>query len=352
VADHASRLGNGGTVSGPLHERAEEYLRLRNRLGYELINPGRLVRTFADYCDAAGIGCVTVQVALDWAMLPQGGTAWYHYRRLGAVRGFATYLNALDPAHQIPPADLLSCRYVRRAPRILTSTEIDALLSAAAALRDARRGKRPALRGATYQTIIALMAVTGIRPCEVLRINDADLASDVLTVHGKNHKDRKIPLHTTTLAALADYVRLRDQTFPGYAGPSLFVTIHAGRPSYCQLRDVFAELVDASGLAPDEPTGGSAGPAEAGGRRPTLGSLRHSFAVSTLIGWLVSGTDVNINLPALSTWMGHSAPQFTYWYLQAVPELLQAAAGHMVDIAAVTPLDPLPRRTPWRRMPS
>ena len=93
-------------MNGELPRRAEEYLQMRHRLGYELQRPGRLVRQFAGHCDAAGITHVTIQGALDWATFPQEVSSWYQWLRLSAVRGFATYLHALDPAHQIPPADL------------------------------------------------------------------------------------------------------------------------------------------------------------------------------------------------------------------------------------------------------
>jgi integrase/recombinase XerD len=308
-------------VNGELRRRAEEYLQMRHGLGYELQRPGRLVRQFAGHCDAAGITHVTIQAALDWATLPQETSSWYQWLRLSAVRGFAAYLHALDPAHQIPPADLLPCQQQRPTPCLLGGDAISALMAAAAALR-------PPLHAATYQTLTGLAAVTGIRPCEVARMDDRDVepASRVMTVHGKNHKDRKILLHPTTLAALAGYARLRDEVLGHRAGPSFFVSIRGTRMSEDRIRAVFANLVSRAGLTPLSAT-----------RGPTLNSLRHSFAVTTLIGWLGDDTDVEANLPALSAWTGHKKPRSTYWYLQAVPELLQAASDHMTRAAARQP---------------
>jgi integrase len=258
-------------------------------------------------------------------MLPQEVTSWYRWLRLSAVRGFAAWLHAFDPAHQVPPADLLPCRQDRPAPCLLSGSDVSALLAAAA-------GLRPAVHAATYQTLIALAAATGIRPCEAIRMNDgdADPATLVLTVHGKNHKERQIPLHPTTAAALDSYARLRDRELPRHEVPAFFVSTAGARLTPGRASEVFAMLVSRAGLAP-------AGP---GTRRPVLNSLRHSFAVTTLISWLSAGTDVEASLPALSAWMGHKKPRSTYWYLQAVPELLQAASDHMARAAARQPGTP------------
>jgi integrase/recombinase XerD len=306
-------------VNGGLRRQAGDYLQMRHDLGYELDRPGRLVRQFAGWCDDAGITCVTSERALEWAMLPTGVTSWYRWLRLSAVRGFAAWLHAFDPAHQVPAADLLPCRQDRPAPCLLSAGDVAALLAAAG-------GLRPAVHAATYQTLIALAAATGIRPCEAIRMNDEDIdpVALALTVHGKNHKERRIPLHPTTVAALAGYARLRDRELPRHEVPAFFVSITGARLTPDRSREVFAMLVSRAGLAPGGP----------GARRPVLNSLRHSFAVTTLIGWLSDGTDVEASLPALSAWMGHTKPRSTYWYLQAVPELLQAASDHMARAAA------------------
>lgn len=309
-------------MTGGLRRQAGDYLQMRHDLGYELDRPGRSVRQFAGWCDDAGITRVTSESALEWAMLPQDVSSWYRWLRLSAVRGFAAWLHAQDPAHEIPPADLLPCRQRRPAPCLLSGDDIGALLAAAG-------GLRPAVHAATYQTLIALAAATGIRPCEAIRMNDEDIdpSARVLTVHGKNHKERRIPLHPTTAAALAGYARLRDRELPRHEVPAFFVSITGARLTPDRAREVFAMLVNRAGLAPADPAA----------RRPALNSLRHSFAVTTLTGWLSDGTDVEASLPVLSAWMGHKKPRSTYWYLQAVPELLQAASDYMTRAAARQP---------------
>lgn len=148
-----------------------------------------------------------------------------------------------------------------------------------------------------------------------------------MTVHGKNHRDRQILLHPTTVTALGSYARLRDQALPDRTSPAFFAGTRGNRLTCGRASEVFARLVTWAGLAPDGP----------GARRPVLNSLRHSFAVTTMISWLSEDADTEANLPSLSAWMGHAKPRHTYWYLQAVPELLQAASDHMARVAARQP---------------
>lgn len=295
---------------------AADYLAFRRHLGFELDKTGYLVRGFARYCDSGGITRVTIQAVLDWVLLAGRPDTTYRWQRLNAARGFASYLHALDPAHQVPPADLVPHRNSRPAPCIMTGEQVQALMETAGQLR-------PPLHAATFQTLIGLIAATGMRGCEAFRADDADIdtAEAVMTLHGKKGKDRLIPLHPTTLAALTAYRQLRGQLLPGYAGPSLLANICGNRPDPDLTRMQFARLVDAAGLGTLMP-------------RPTLRALRHTFAVTTLTGWLNDDTDTQASLPLLSAHLGHAKPRHTYWYLQAVPELLQAASNHMLRAAA------------------
>lgn len=303
-------------MTGPLSALARDYLQFRTRLGFEMEKPGFLVRRFASYCDDAGIARVTDQAVLEWVLLADPVASSYRWLRLNAARGFAIYLHALDPAHQVPAPDLVPCRRDRPAPCIMTGEAITALIDAAGRLR-------PELHAATHQTLIGLIAATGMRTCEAVRADDSDIdqARAAMTLHGKNRRDRQIPLHPTTLEALAAYQQLRDQLIPSYAGPALLATVRGRRLNVDHVRTLFPRLVDDAGLGALSP-------------RPTLKALRHTFAVTTLAGWLNDDADTQASLPLLQAHMGHTKPRHTYWYLQAVPELLQAASDHMLRAAA------------------
>src|SRR5450755_15281 len=159
--------------------------------------------------------------------------------------------------------------------------------------------RRPSSHAATYQTLISLMAITGMRLCEAVRMDDTDLDGEglVLTLHGKNHKDRQIPLDASAVEALRAYARVRDAAHPARTSTAFFASTRGKRMAADQTRAMFARLVTKAGLA--------AGPS---GRRPTLVSLRHTFAVTTMAAMLDGGASPDASFPALSMWMGHKKP--------------------------------------------
>lgn len=189
-----------------LRQATEDYLALRRSMGFTLTVPGRQVQQFADHLDTLDATHVTIDLAVAWATRPAGTAPYYQWLRLSAVRGFAGYLHGIDPAHQVPPADLLPRQFHRPTPYLLSAADIAALIDAAGTLR-------PVLHAATYQTLIGLLAVAGLRPSEALTldISDVDLQAGILTVHDKYGKTREILLHSSTVAALAGYIRLRDR---------------------------------------------------------------------------------------------------------------------------------------------
>lgn len=293
-----------------IRQAVDDYLAVRRTLGYKLEDHGWLLADFASFLDAAGAGTVTTSLALDWATLPADCLPSWHVARLRVVRGFARHLQALDPATEVPPAGLLAGRNRRAVPYLYSDAEVSALMAATVSLR-------PVLHAATLKTLIGLLAATGMRLGEAIRLDRADLDTDgALTIRdSKFAKSRRVPLHPSTLAALACYGQLRDQHFPQPKTPSLLVSTAGTRLISQGVHYVFARLVRQAGLAPRSPE-----------CRPRLHDFRHSLAVSTLLGWYRDDLDVQALLPVLSTFLGHSKPANTYWYLSAVPELLALAA--------------------------
>lgn len=294
-----------------IRQAIDDYLAVRRALGYKLEDHGWLLADFASFMETAGAGTVTTSLALAWAILPEDALPSWHAARLRVVRGFARHLQALDPATEVPPAGLLACRNRRSVPYLYSETEVSALMAATASLR-------PALHAATHNTVIGLLAVTGMRLGEAIRLDRSDLdpAGGTLTIRdSKFAKSRQIPLHPSTLAALADYGQLRDQQHPRPGTPALLMSTAGTRLISQGIHYVFARLARQAGLRSSSP-----------GCRPRMHDFRHSMAVNTLLGWYREGLDVQARLPVLSTFLGHSKPANTYWYLSAVPELLALAA--------------------------
>jgi hypothetical protein len=57
--------------------------------------------------------------------------------------------------------------------------------------------------------------------------------------------------------------------------------------------------------------------------------------VHTLLDWDQAGEDIDRRMPLLSTFLGHADPASTYWYLEAVPELLQRVSRHLERLPGV-----------------
>jgi integrase len=296
-----------------LRTAAEDYLALRRALGFKLGMQGRLLMQFVDHLERCGLETVTTEAAMAWATAPSGASAVWHGMRFGVARRFAAHLQLLDPRCEVPPPDVMPERHRRLPPYIYSTEEIAALM------REARR-LRPTLRAATAETVIGLLATTGMRSGEIMRLNQSDVdlpARTLQVVATKRNTSRKLILHDSTAAALAAYARLRDDSVRAATSPSFFVSTTGHRLSQSTLNSTFRLLVQAAGLEP--PPGSRA-------RRPRPHDARHSFAVTTLLAWYRAGEDVQARLPALSAYLGHVEPKDTYWYLSAVPELLAIAA--------------------------
>ncbi len=151
-----------------LGKSLEDYLALRRSIGYKLDEVARLLRGFVRFAECAGGETITTELALCWATEPPDVSRIWLAHRLSAVRGFARYLHSLDPATEIPHAELLAAPGYQPAPAFLYSqADIAALMAAA-------RGLTPPLRAATFETLLGLLAATGMfsrgrRPGTALR---------------------------------------------------------------------------------------------------------------------------------------------------------------------------------------
>lgn len=257
-------------AASPLRDALEDYLALRRALGFRLASPARLLGQFAGYLEARGASTITISDALAWAVLPAGASPAWQAIRLSAVRGFAAYLHGTDPSVQVPPAGLIRRGNDRATPYLYSDAEISAIIAAAA-------GLRPRFRAATYQALISLLAVSGIRIGEALALDRGDLDDDqgVLVVRdAKFGKTRLVPLHPSTTAALTRYAAVRDEHHPRPAAPALFLSAAGTRLLHSNVGLTFTRLAAQAGLT-----------RRSASCRPRIHDVRHSFAVATVLGW-------------------------------------------------------------------
>jgi integrase len=298
-----------------IREHAEQYLAMRRALGFKLTTFGGRLFGFVTYLETHQLNVITTEAALAWATgTPRSTDEVTWSRRLMTARIFARHMAVLDPATEIPPADVLPHHYRRVTPHLYTDAELAALLSAADDLR-------PPLRALTWRTLLGLLAVTGLRTGEACRLDDADIEPDdtlALAVRdSKFGKHRQVPIHPSTAAALRDYQRARDRALPAADTSALLVTTRGTRLD-ANISHTFAALVQSAGIT-----------VPAGQRPPRLADFRHSFATATLLDWYRDGADVPARIPRLSTYLGHVDPKSTYWYLTGTPELLALAAARI-----------------------
>ncbi|HZL49079.1 MAG TPA: tyrosine-type recombinase/integrase [Solirubrobacteraceae bacterium] len=297
-----------------LEQHLTEYLAVRRAMGYKLARAGKLLPQFTAWMAERDQSLITTELALGWATCPPAtGSNWRH-QRLSVVRGFATHLHAIDPVHEVPPADLLPWQQRRAVPYLYTDAEIVALMDSATVIPTPHRA-------ATMRTLIGLLAVTGMRVGEAIRLDrgDIDIANRLLVVRdSKFGKSREVALRPSTITALQSYLARRDRPVPSEPTMAVFTSAAGTRLSYCNVHLAFKRIVAHAGLRP-----------RSANCRPRPHDLRHTFAVNTLLDAYRSDENPAVRLPLLSTYLGHVHPGSTYWYLQASPELLALAGDRL-----------------------
>lgn len=299
-----------------LQDHLDGYLALRQALGYKLRTHQSSLKNFVRFSIEKKATTITTELALAWAMKPDGANPkWWAYK-LGMVHHFAIYVQSRDHTAEVPPLALLPYSQQRPKPYIYSEKEISRLFVAAKAL-PCRKG----LRGLTYFTLFSLIWVTGLRISEALALDkeDVNFSNQLLTIrHAKFGKSRLIPVHISTSNALVNYARYRDNIFPDTQSPSFFLTIFGNRPTTAIAQLTFRQLCSKIGIRDTSR-----------GIRPRIHDMRHSFAVRSLIDIYKRGNDIDLSVYALSVYMGHVGPSSTYWYFSAVPELLKLASNRL-----------------------
>lgn len=288
--------------------RVKTYLHHRRSLGYALHVEGKLLLDFARFADRSGHrGPPTNRLALKWASLPSSATRLYKSRRLEIVRTFSKHLAAMDSSTEVPPRHVLGPAHRRNPPHIYTTKQIQTLMARASRLSGQ-------LRPRTFVTLIGLIAATGLRISEALKLSviDVDLERGLLTIRESKYRlTRLVPLHRSTAAALKRYHTRRRRLWPH---SSHFFVSERGTPlSGSTVHQIFRQL--ARSITPTS-------------NRTTvrIHDLRHTFACRVIEKWERTKRRAAGRIAILSRYLGHTRVTDTYWYLTATPELLAAAA--------------------------
>ena len=301
-----------------LRESLDEYLELRHGLGFKMGDEGLLLPRFVRFMEERQAVHITTRLALEWAQAQSVQPAEWA-RRMCFLRGFARHRSATDVLTEVPPVGLLPFRSTRAKPYLYTEEDVQRLLDMALQLPTA--WPSTPLRPWVFYCLLGLLSLTGLRISEALnlKLGDIDLEHAVLTIRAaKLGRSRLVPIHPSTNAVLADYLRRREQFFGRPISMFVFVGHSGNRLDGGHVRRTFYALSRRVGLrAPDASKG------------PRLHDFRHRFAVQVLTRWYQSGEDPVRRLSVLSTYLGHICVTDTYWYLSDWPELMAQAMARL-----------------------
>jgi integrase len=306
-----------------LEQHLIEYIAARRSLGTRLEEPAKALVRFVKFLASRKARFITTQLALEWAQQSRDVQRATWARKLSMVRQFARWMSVLDPRHEIPPRHLLDVRHRRSKPHIYSDEEISRLMA------EATRLKSPnGFKALTLTTLIGLLAATGLRPGEAAALEpcDVNLDAQLLTVRkSKFGKSRIVPIHPSTATALRHYARERDRIIRRPRASHFFISERGTALDLRAVRLWLCKISVACGLR-------QKAKGHRCGRGPRLQDLRHTFATRRLVEWYEAGCDVSVQMPKLATYLGHASVACTYWYIEAVPELLQLAMRSQTNL--------------------
>ena len=295
-----------------LADDVERYLSLRRALGYELRDVAINLRSYARFADSRRDIHIHTATVHAWATNAVSQSS--RHRRFQHVIQLARFLHAEDPEHEVPinPSHF---RKHRKPPYIYTEEEIAQLIGAAYCLRESYP-----LQRRVYATLIGLIAATGLRNSEArsLRMDDV-LPGGILHIRRtKFGKSRLVPMHPTVAEELKCYMEAR-RKLP-VADDHLFLSFGNKRLSSNTVTGTFRRLCQHAGIV------------LSGKRQPRIHDLRHTLATRVLERCAMNRDVIARHFVALATYLGHAHMRYTYWYLEATPELLGdiASAAEML----------------------
>jgi len=295
-----------------MKKRVEAYLNDRRHLGSQLKHVGAELFRFAKYADKKGHrGPLTTAIAIEWARSSKKSTSFSRARRLELTRCFAKYYYVFEPNTEIPPSNIFGPTRKRSTPYIYSTQEITDILTGSLQLNP-RHGLRPI----TYYYLFGLLACTGLRIFEAIRLKrqDVDFTNGILTIReSKFYKSRYVPLHHTAIQALQKYITIRDKKICAQ-NESFFVLDNNLPVTTCKVGYAFKML--RKKIWPN---------ILYKGRKPRIYDLRHTFVCRRLLAWHKEGKNIDQVIPFLSAYLGHVSVSNTYWYITGIPELMSIA---------------------------
>ncbi|MBF0365513.1 MAG: tyrosine-type recombinase/integrase [Oligoflexia bacterium] len=289
-----------------LKKRLDEYIKMKRLMGFKMQRSEYELKRFIDFIAKKNKKTITLELVLSWIKRSKTSRNITKRKHLVMIRKFLCFLNQEDTKIPIPNLNLIPIEANQKyKPYVYTDKEIKEILKATRILTNFCQH--------TYETLFGLLAVTGMRIGEAIRLNQEDFneKDGVLLIRdSKFGKFRELVLHKTTVKALQRYLLFKKKYFKIIPTNAFFISMSRKRLIYENINFIFIKILGPAGLKTTKPN------------RPRLHDLRHTFAIRSIIDCYKSKGNCEKRLYELSTYMGHSSPANTYWYLTAVPELL------------------------------
>ncbi len=224
-------------------------------------------------------------------------------RKASSLRSFYKFLMLEKIISSNPTKNLELPKRTRPLPKLLSTEEIDLLISSAGDIKNSVR----------LRAMIELLYASGLRVSELCELPLTGILGDHLLIHGKGAKERMVPMHVGAQQALQKWLELRGDTDSKYVFPSTSKTGHITRDGFFKILKKCAIL---SGIEP---------------ARVSPHVLRHSFASHLLVH--------GANLRAIQTMLGHEDISTTQIYTHVLPEQLRETMENYHPLSSKSKVD-------------
>lgn len=295
-------------ISDYLEECFFKMLDFRAAAGYATATYKATIMPFIDFCiyNYQDSETITMEIVDGW-LSHKGYSVNTQAAFIACLRQYCRYINFLGKKAYIPDDDY-TLKRISYEPYMFTDEELVALFNAIDGYKASTNNSkyRPEL---VISPMFRMMYCCGMRPAEPLHIRCEDInldTGDIYIRETKRHKDRHIIMSAEMLELCRQYDSLAGRR-------TWFFEYNKAPYDRKWMTSQFGHCWKRSGLAAH------------GNPRPY--DLRHAFAARNLIKWIDSGLEVNNLLPYLSTYMGHSTLENTFYYIHLLPERIRSSAG-------------------------
>jgi site-specific recombinase XerD len=296
-----------------LTSKLNEFLAYRQSLGYSLKTISYHLRLFDRYVMEKNAGWHSFQPGFFLEMrsnIKLEGTSVN--ANIWATRNFFQFLIRQGHIKENPLQDIPLLKKNTIVPFIFSPYQTDQLLTAIC--KKIRKTRYRFLRDLAFYNVVFLLARCGLRISEPLRLKRHHYRRDDRTLYiekTKFCKDRLIPIPKDVVSEIENYLSVRQSILSHDDSPFLLVRTDQKPPTDNQVRFLFHQAVKEIGLDQPKRVIGNVNFLQ-----PTPHSLRHGFAVNTLLKIKEWGGSPQHALPILAAYMGHSEYKYTSVYLR------------------------------------